>query len=665
MNLRSLLSNVRGQRRIAFGIDNGRYLLKWIALAVLIGSVAGLGAILLDVAIRVASELGLGRLVGAYPPLPAGEGASAIQEIERPWVLPLLVGFGVFLSGLIVRRFAHETAGGGQDAVIESYHYNAGQIRGRVWPVKLVASAITIGFGGSAGREGPAAQVSAAFGSVIARVFRLSVNERRICVIVGVAAGIGAIFRAPLGGAVLACEILYRQDFESDAIIPALIASIVSFSLFSTYGGWSPLFGMHPDLVFNQPVQLIYFAVLGVLAGVMGIVYARSYYGMERMFRRMRVPELAKPAIGGALVGLIAIAVPQVLESGYGWVQIAMDERVFEIPLWILLLLPLLKILATGLTVGSGASGGIFGPGIVVGAMLGAGFWRVFHDVLPSMPDSPASFTIIAMIAHFGSIAHVPLAVMIMVAEMTGNLSLLAPAMVAVGIATFVVGNETMFRSQPVSQADSPVHRYQYAFPLLASLSVAEAMKPAHVTVQPDTQLDDAEAQMHAAGVTGAPVVNADDKIAGILLGSAIALIPEETRPRHIVSDVLAPVETWLDPSASLDLALDTIASGGLSWVPVVHAQEYRLEGIIAVDDILRAYRAALARSARRTTSLATGSTLLELNVNQGSPLLGRALRDLKLPEDALIVSRARNGVVTFPHGDTMFRPGDVVTVVT
>lgn len=650
---------------MAFGIDSGRYLMKWVGLAVLLGAVAGLGAILLDVAIRVSSDLALGRLAGVYPPFPAGEGDSSISEVGRPWVLPLLVGSGVFVSGLLVRWFAPETAGGGQDAVIEAYHYDAGQIRGRVSPVKLIASAIAIGTGGSAGREGPAAQVSAAVGSTLARLFRLSVTERRICLIIGVAAGIGAIFRAPLGGAVLACEILYRQDFESEAIIPALIASIVSFSAYSTYGGWSPMFAVPSDLVFNQPVQLVYFAVLGLLAGLLGIIYARSYYGMERLFRQMRVSPILKPAIGGVLVGLIAMVAPQILESGYGWVQIAMDERIFEIPLWILLLLPLLKILATGLTVGSGASGGIFGPGIFIGAMLGAGFWRVFQDVLPGMPDGPASFTMIAMIAHFGSIAHVPLAVMIMVAEMTGNLSMLAPAMVAVGIATFVVGNESMFRSQPVALSDSPVHRYQYAFPLLASLSAAEALTSPRVTLSMDAPLDEAEAEMHAAGVTGAPVIGRGERLAGVLLGSAIARIPEERRNQHSVRDVLAVDESRIDTSTSLDQALDAISSSGRSWAPVVNSSDHRLEGIIAVDDILQAYRDGLERNARRTTSLATGSVLVELNVTEDSPLLGQAVRDLTLPEDVLIVSRTRNGVVTFPNGDTQFRPGDVVTVVT
>ena len=665
LRLAGALSRLRNQGEMAFGFSNGRYLLKWVALAVLIGGVAGGGAILFDLAIRLISDIGLVGIANATLPLSPGEGGAEVLGVERRWALPFLVAAGGFLSGVIVWKFAPEAAGGGQEDVIESFHYKAGNIRGRVSPVKLVASAITIGTGGSAGREGPAAQISAAFGSAIARLFHLSVTERRICVIIGVAAGIGAIFRAPLGGAVLAGEILYRQDVESDAIIPALIASIVSFSVFSSYGGWNPIFGTHPDLVFNEPVQLIYFAILGVLAGVLGIVYARSFRGMSRYFERLKLPFVLKPAIGGFFVGLIAIEVPQILESGYGWVQIAMDERIFEIPLWILISLPVLKILTTGLTVGSGASGGIFGPGIFIGAMLGAAFWRIFHNLLPAMPDSPASFTIIAMIAHFGAIAHVPLAVMIMVAEMTGNLSLLAPAMVAVGIATFVVGNETMFHSQPLRQVDSPVHRYQYAFPLMASLSAGEAMKPASLVLHPDDGLDEAEDRMHSAGVTGAPVADGDERLVGMLSSLTIAGVPEAQRSQRSVKSVMTPVPSRLDTTASLDLVLDTLATSGLSWTPIVDPGDSWLAGVVTMEDILNTYRRALARTARRTETVMTGSILLELTVTEQSGLAGIPVRNLHLPEETLLVSCSRNGVVTFPHGDTVFQPGDVLTLVT
>ena len=155
----------------------------------------------------------------------------------------------------------------------------------------------------------------------------------------------------------------------------------------------------------------------------------------------MAIPRVLKPAIGGFIVGCIALVIPGVLGTGYGFVQAGLDRQaLLAIPLWMVLILPFAKILATSLSIGSGGSGGIFGPGMFIGGMLGAGIWRLLEPVAPAIPFSPAPFVIVAMMALFGSVAHAPLAVMLMVAEMTGNLSMLAPAMVAVGLATFVVG---------------------------------------------------------------------------------------------------------------------------------------------------------------------------------------------------------------------------------
>jgi CIC family chloride channel protein len=163
---------------------------------------------------------------------------------------------------------------------------------------------------------------------------------------------------------------------------------------------------------------------------------------------------------------------------GYGWVQVSMGLGLLSIPLWVILLLPFAKIVTTGLSIGSGGSGGIFGPGMVIGGMLGATVWRLSYHVLPGIPATPGPFVIVGMMALFGGIAHAPLAVMLMVAEMTGNLSLLAPAMIAVGISSIIVGKDTIYISQVDTRADSPAHRLQLSFPLLSTLAVREESAP-------------------------------------------------------------------------------------------------------------------------------------------------------------------------------------------
>ncbi|MFN3286292.1 MAG: chloride channel protein, partial [bacterium] len=467
------------------GFESARNLAKWLLLSTAIGLVAGIGAIAFYLAIQVATAGFLGRMVGYLPPGPLGEGTSRVLPMARPWLLPLVTALGGLLSGLIVSSLAPEAEGHGTDAAIAAIHHRGGRIRPRIPPIKLIASAITIGSGGSGGREGPAAQISAGFGSLLADWLRLDVRDRRMAVAAGMGAGIAAIFRAPLGGALLAAEILYLHDLEVEAIIPALIAGIVGYTTYGAYFGFGPIFGHHPGLSLGHPIQLFYYALLGVLSGLGGIAYARSFYGLTGVFHRLALPNWLKPALGGLAVGLLGLVLPQVLHMGYGWVQLAMTSHtLFQIPLWVLLVLPLAKILATSLSIGSGGSGGIFGPGMVIGGMLGAAFWRLTHGLLPHAPAQPAPFVIIGMMALFGGIAHAPLAVMLMVAEMTGNLSLLAPAMVAVAISTALVGDHTIYRSQLHDRASAPFHKVRLSFPMLSTLLVRDAMTEPPVTVQ-------------------------------------------------------------------------------------------------------------------------------------------------------------------------------------
>ncbi|MGH2550186.1 MAG: chloride channel protein, partial [Thermomicrobiales bacterium] len=505
-----------------------RYLGRWIVIGSLIGVIAGLGAVLFSRAIELATRLLLGDLAGYHPPSPIGEGSPVLHAIDRPWILPLVTALGGLISGIIVFSLAPEAEGHGTDAAIDAIHHRGGKLRARVAPIKLISSAITIGSGGSAGREGPAAQISATFGSMLSTWLKLSPQDRRIAVAAGMGAGIGAIFRAPLGGALMAAEILYLHDLEVEALVPGLISSIVGYAVYGSIEGWSPIFGSQPDLAFTNPVTLIYYAILGVICGLAGLLYSKSFYGVTSVFHRLKLPPFLKPALGGLVVGLIGIKIHGALGTGYGWVQVSMSRDLLTLPLWIVLVLPFAKILATSLSIGSGGSGGIFGPGMVIGGMLGAAFWRLGQDILPQMPHGPAPFVIIGMMALFGGIAHAPLAVMLMVAEMTGNLSLLAPAMIAVAISTALVGNHTIYKSQLPGRADSPAHRLRLSFPLLSSLFVRDAMQPIstsaipvdHIPAQPSlapsTPLPDALESLAESGLPRA-IVREQNQVVGTI----------------------------------------------------------------------------------------------------------------------------------------------------
>src|SRR3954451_10108353 len=524
------------------------YLRKWVVLGALIGVIAGLGAAVFYVGLELATRFFLETLAGYTPPSPAGEGGAPITLPPLPRMVPVVAALGGLASGIIVFRLAPEAEGHGTDAAIAAFHHGARRIRARIPVIKLVASSITIGSGGSGGREGPTAQIGAGSGSLLARVLDLDARDARIAVASGMAAGIGAIFRAPLGGAILGTEIPYREDVESDALVPSFVASVVAFSIFGVLIGFSPIFGQI-NAVFDDPRQLVYYALIGLICGFVGRLYIGGFYRITHFFERVRIPREIKPAIAGFVVGCIALAIPGVLGTGYVWVQPALDRNaLLALALWMVLLLPFAKILATSLSIGSGGSGGIFGPGMVIGGLLGASVWRLLEPIAPGIPLEPAGFVIVAMMALFGSVAHAPLAVMLMVAEMTGNLSMLAPAMIAIGIATVVVGDRTIYTSQLRSRADSPAHRFRFALPVMSSIPAGDAARAPRLTLRSDATVAAARAKLQAAELPGAPVVDAARRFKG----SALLHVMEQ------LEGALKPKETsWAGPAVTAEDGLD------------------------------------------------------------------------------------------------------------
>jgi H+/Cl- antiporter ClcA/CBS domain-containing protein len=631
-----------------------------MVLGALIGVVAGLGAIVFTTALDLGTSFFLGTLAGYTPPSPVGEGAAfgSGADFVRPWAIPLVVALGGLLSGVLVFGLAPEAEGHGTDAAIGAVHHAPKGIRARVAGLKIVASALTIGSGGSGGREGPTAQISAGFGSMLSRWLDLTPAEARIAVTVGVGSGIGAIFRAPLGGAILGAEVLYREDVETEALIPSIVASIVGFATFGAVEGFSPIFGVLQGYRFDHPVELLYYAGIGIAAGLVGRLYASSFYGTTNLAKRLPGHRMVKPAVGGLLVGLIALAVPQVLGTGYGWVQAAMGPRLSTLPLWIVLAVPFAKIVATSLSIGSGGSGGIFGPGMVIGGFLGAGAWRLLSD-MPGVPDTPAPFIVVGMIACFGSIAHAPIAVMLMVAEMTGSLQLLAPAMIAVGLATLAVGDATIYTSQIRNRTESPVHRFRFGLPMLASLPVAEAMRTPRLVLREDETIRQSLDGLIALGLGGAPVCDAD----GVFKGSVATDRLAELDPERSVGAVRDGNAPTVPLEATLDAVVELLATDGTAPVTVLDA-DHRVVGVVGTGDVIRGYRRSLDESLRRLGTTLRGTRFLEEPVRAGSAAEGRTLEETAWPVGTVVVAIQRGDQLIFPEPGTRVQLGDVLSVL-
>jgi CIC family chloride channel protein len=558
-----------------------------VLVGIVIGLAVGIAASIFLFAIDGMTRLFLGGIVGLTPPVPQGEAGAAgtvVTDPQRPWLLPIVVALGGLISAIVVYALAPEAEGGGTDAGIRAFHEDGGRIRWRVAPVKLVAAAIILGSGGSAGREGPSAQIGASLASTISNAFGLSAEDRRIACAVGLGAGIGAIFRAPLGGAILGAELLYIRDFEIEAIIPGFIASVIGYSIVGIIFGFEPIFGQGLGFRFAHPATLTWYAALGVAAGLVTIGYAKVFYATRDAFTALTIPRWVKPAVGGLLVGIIAIGFPQVLSIGYGWVQLAIEGNHAELAVWTMLVLVGIKIFATSLTIGSGGAGGDFAPVLYVGGMLGGGMWGLLHGHVGGMPSTAAPFVIVGMMALLGGAANAPLAVMIMVAEMTGEFSMLVPAMIAAGLAYIVSGDTTLYEEQRKTRADSPAHRAEYTIPLVQEISIGQSMRRTVVSTSRDTRIADAEQHMSDAGVRGVPVIE-DGRLVGMftrtdaLRGARDGLAT--------VGEVMSADVIVAHPSESLHTALLRMTRAGISRLPVVERDRPdRVIGIVSMRDL-------------------------------------------------------------------------------
>ncbi|MEM0131881.1 MAG: chloride channel protein [Saccharolobus sp.] len=571
-------------------ISSLSYFEKWFILGIILGIIAGLAATVFYELLHVFEYIFIFRFINMSYPRPLGEGGTLdfVFHLGNYLLIPVSTTIGGLISGIIVYTLAPEAEGHGTDAAIKAYHYFQGKIRWIVVPVKIIASAITIGSGGSAGREGPTAQFSAGIGSIVADLLHLSPDDRRKAVAVGIGAGIGTIFKTPIGGAILAAEILYRRDIEPEIIYPAIIASAIGYTIFGSIFGFTPVFGYYSG-TFN-PLRLPLYAALGLIAGLFAILYPKVFYSINRLFKKISIPNHVKPAIGGAIAGLIALLAPEILATGYGWINLVEFEKFNALyspilPVLVLIVaLPFLKIIATSFTIGSGGSGGVFAPGLFIGAYVGASVGLLFHYFFPNLVPTIAPFVIIGMMSFFAGAGKVPLSVIIMVTEMTSSLQLLPGAMIAVAISYLVSGNNTIYISQLPTRRDSPAHKSEYEIPIMEKIRVSEC-KLRDIKVYIDDEVSKAIELLNENNFMSLPVVDYNNKFLGIVYLRDL----EKARSNDTIVKYLTRGSPYVTPSSTLEQALEIMSRNKARWVSVVDNDKFL--GVLTIESLLEAYK--------------------------------------------------------------------------
>jgi chloride channel protein, CIC family len=595
----------------------GRILLH----AAAVGAAVGVVSVLFVLGLEVVQYLVLELLAGYKPLRAAGEGPSFgdVGRLFHPWLLLFIPAIGALASGL-VSTLAPEIRGGGSDAIIETFHHKNGVVRRRVPILKVIASVFTLGFGGSGGREGPTMQIGGSIGSVVGRYLRVSERERRILLVAGAAAGMAAVFRTPLrtplGAALLAVEVLHKNDFESDALVPSVLASVVSYSVFiALFGGGlgaDALFAHAPKYPF-VPAHLWLYAIMAFGICACAASFVAMLHRVKALTEKLPLPLWAKPAIGGLALGVLAVPIIYfvgsrmgegqglgVLGGGYGAAQVAITGASWFPGDWrgvqLLLLLGFVKMIATALTVGSGGSAGDFGPSMVMGGIFGGAFGRAAQLLLDDPRIDPGAFALVGMGTFYGGLAHVPIGSLVMTCELAGSYDLLVPLMLAEGIAFVGLRNRSLYKAQVDTKRDSPAHRDDLIIDVLKDVRVGAVVIGGRDIVSFGRKTTAAEVLRKVAAAEwqdAFPVLEPDGTLVGVVTTDilrAAATEPDVTN-LAVADDMMAP-PVFVREDDDLHKSLELMLAHGMRELLVIDAND-RVIGVVDEAEITAAYLAA------------------------------------------------------------------------
>ncbi len=554
-------------------------------LAVIVGLAAGFGAV------------GFRHLINFFQTLAYG-GENDLLElvVDLPWYYRVAVPvIGGLMVGPLVYFFAREAKGHGVPEVMEAVALKGGVIRKRVVVVKSLASAICISTGGSVGREGPIVQIGSAIGSVLGQFMKVSGDRMRTLVGCGAAAGIAATFNAPIAGSMFALEVVLG-DFGLATFSPIVISSVVATAISRAFLGDIPAF-IVPAYELVSAWELPMYLMLGIFCAAVGVTFTKTLYRIEDIFDGIKFPEYLKGIIGGLMLGVASLIFPQILGVGYGAIDMALMQ---QLAWWLLLVLVVVKILATSVTIGSGGSGGIFAPSLFLGAMAGGFFGVVVNQLFPNITASPGAYSIVGMGAVVSATTHGPLAAILILFEMTGDYKIILPLMLACIIATIAGGQLLKDSIYTLKLARRGVDiKEGKEVNVLKSMFVKDVMNPNVETMPEALPLEQMAEKISKSKFNSFPVLNAQNELIGILSFNdySEAIFDEHLKGLVVAKDLASTDLVTVSLDDNLWTALEKISSKDFAVLPVVSAQApKKLEGVISRRDIIGAYNKAVLK---------------------------------------------------------------------
>jgi CIC family chloride channel protein len=641
-------------------------------------------AILIGTAVAVGAGTGLGAvlfidLIAAVESLFFDAGAGVFRFLGNGWLVaaPLLGGLA---AGPMIAFLAQEAKGHGVPEVMQAIALRGGRIRPRVVIAKIAASALCIGSGGSAGREGPIVQAGAALGSSVGQWLKLSENRIRNLVACGAAAGIAATFNAPIAGVLFAMEIILGELHLGD-LGNVVISAVTAATIARAFLGDRPAFSI-PNYGVHSPGEILLYALLGVLAALCAVGFIRLLYWFEDRFDGWRFPDALKPAVGGLLLGLLALLyplglgalgaassdlpagpvssanLPQIFGAGFSIIEHSLTA---QIGVGVLLALAILKPLATSLTLGSGNSGGVFAPSLFTGAVLGGAFGLAVEHLAPGMTAGAA---------------RAPFTAIVIVFEMTNDYHMIVPLMAGVIISLIIAERLHPESIYTLKLTRRGIHlRRGMDVDVMESVRVGEVMLRNPVTVPVNLPVSRLAGEFIRTGRHGFPVIHPDGELFGVVSLEDYRNLIERSPDRAdemTVGEIASTNLVTVSPEDSVGRALQRMAPRDLSRLPVVARDNPRsLLGVVRRNDIVRAYEVGVTRreEIRNRSDVVeklghSAAGFFDFTVHPRGPATGKRIADLTLPRKAVLVSIRRGKRLVIPRGDTVLKENDVVTAI-
>lgn len=554
-------------------------------MAVIVGLAGGFGAV------------GFRYLIGVIQTIAYGSSAELLDMVKTiPWYVKVRIpALGGLFVGPLVYFLAREAKGHGVPEVMEAVALKGGVIRKRIVFVKSLASAISISSGGSVGREGPIVQIGSAIGSTLGQALKVSADRMRTLVGCGAAAGIAATFNSPIAGSMFALEVVLG-DFGLATFSPIVISAVVATAVSRHFLGDIPAFIVPAyDLVSAWEFPLYLF--LGLFCGAAGVAFTKTLYWVEDRFDDLKFPEYLKAIIGGLVLGVAGLYFPQILGVGYGAIDLALMQKIAG---WLMLVLVVVKMLATSITIGSGGSGGIFAPSLFVGAMAGGFFGGVVHHLFPAVTAEPGAYSIVGMGALVAATTHGPLTAILILFEMTGEYKIILPLMLACIIGTITSGQLLRDSIYTLKLARRGIDiKEGKEVNVLKSILVRDVMSRKVDTIAEAMPLEEMADKISKSKYNSFPVLNADHQLVGILSFNdySDAIFDEDLKHLVVAKDLATPNVVTVSSEDNLYTALEKISRRDFATLPVVSPRDSgELVGLISRRDIIGAYDKAVLK---------------------------------------------------------------------